>query len=272
MKVLAGIIAVCTMVGASLCHAQVYDFDIAVGSDDGRAWKSGSTVYPPNTTTFADTTTIFAGAQRNNQGGGTPYETHVGLLRWNTGPTLSGASPAISASYIFYVTNVDNADGLNLNGEWVTDGAVVTADYTNSTATTAFSVPISGFAIGGTSTYCSNSLCTVPLNNLSSISTSAYTKLRLTVSCVASNCNTVPTGYNRILGESFEHSNLHQLPRLEVVTGSTPTPSGTATPTRTSTPTITPTANTTPTRRPTNTPGLSGTASPVPNCGYIPPP
>lgn len=149
-------------------------FPILTGAADGgtRATGASDTAAGAATATYNDTnTTIYAA--RSNDGAGT-FNIDTILLEFDA----SGIDDTVTkqaATLEIYVKLAGSADGLSLVGDWYT-GAMSAAGHTRViSSSTAFSaIPLSGVSAG--------QLLSIPLTNLSNLSLTGVTRIRLGLS------------------------------------------------------------------------------------------
>jgi hypothetical protein len=152
---------------------------------------SGS--YPPVEAPSADSGASTLGIRRSGPSFG-GYEVRVGLLRFDTSPLPDGAT-ITSAKLRLYVVSRTSANNRNLVAAWYPAASwpIDAADYTATAASTAHA----GTAIGSLLVNTQNELA---LQNLSSISTTGSTGLRLHVD------GGQPNGENGVWIAAFENS------------------------------------------------------------------
>ena len=202
--------------------------------DDGRIYRYGSTVYPPNTATVADDTFKQTGTQRSLYAGSpATFFVQNGAMRFNTGAVLPGNGTVTSAALTVQVLEpLESADGLSLTGEWYNWGPTVgPEDYSEVPFTSAFSVPVSSITAGSN---------TIPLSGVAAnVSVTGYTYLRTHMSQRPGDA--APTGVNAVLIALFDNTTVAGPALTVCYTGSGPLPTPKATPTGTNTPAVTPT-------------------------------
>ena len=199
--------------------------------DDGRIYRYGSTVYPPNTTAVADDTFKQTGTQRSFYAGSpATFFVQNGAMRFNTGAVLPGNATVTSAVLTIQVLDpLVSADGLSLTGEWYNWGPTVgPEDYSEVPFSSAFSVPVSALTTGSD---------TIPLSAAAAnVSVTGYTYLRTHMSQRPG--DTPPTGVNAVLIALFDNTTVAGPALTVCYTASGPLPTPKATPTATSTPAV----------------------------------
>lgn len=177
-------------------------FAVAASGDDGTVAKTAG-VYPPTGSVTIATSDTSMNTQRLKSGAN--YTVRPAIIAWDTSSlpdtnTISGATLDI----VPLSTNFNNADTRNLVGEWYAGytGSIVAGDYTDTPASTAFSIALSALT--------TDTINTITLTNPdTNISKTGVTALRLHID------GGQPTGLNRVLIASFDHAT-QQEPRLNV--------------------------------------------------------
>ncbi len=166
-------------------------FPIAVGSDDGRAFRSGSAVWPPSTTSFSSTTQTNQEVFKTFTGGN--YAEYVSLYRFDTS-SLPDTATITAAYFRAWITFVDDtADDRSLVADWLADAAISTADYTAEITDPNAHAGTNLTSIGN------GVIRDFDLVNLSNINKTGYTKIRLGISGGA------PTLVNQVKIGAFDH-------------------------------------------------------------------
>lgn len=168
--------------------------------DDGEVLIKGGTGYPPQGSASATTTaeTLTARRSRISQ----RFTVSAPLIRFDTAAIPDGAV-VTSATLKLYVTNKVNSDGRNLVGEWYSAGnwPIDSADYSLDSTANAFD-PLDITVIA------TNASTDLILKNLTPISTTGYTGLRLHID------GAKPSGGNIVEFAAVDH---HSLPEPQLI-------------------------------------------------------
>jgi glucose/arabinose dehydrogenase/PKD repeat protein len=203
-------------------------FGITASADDGDL-ERGTAAYPPppGPTTGGSTTDTLLGVRRSRVSDAY-FPVSVALLRFDTS-AIPDTATITGASLVVRVAGKSTSDGRSLVAEWyaASNWPIGDDDWTNTIASTALTgTSLSSLTVGQDAT--------LPLTNLTQVSRTGFTALRLGLDGAAQ----TPSGANDLFFASFDHPSLPE-PRLVVTytTGGAPTP-----PSNTSLPTITGTA------------------------------
>lgn len=169
-------------------------FSIAASANDQYVLKAGS--YPPVGTIDERDSSLDTIYMIREKSGVSTYQVANGLLKFNTASLPDSAS--ISSALLRLVPiDKTNDDFLNFTAGWYTWDGVSNSDYTATAETNAHS----GTALSGIST--SGVSVDFTLTNLSNISRTGYSFLRLHISQRPSNA--APTGSNMLGIASYDN-------------------------------------------------------------------
>lgn len=166
-------------------------FPITASANDKTVTATGSS-YPPTGTPSHDATGTSILVDKSF-GAGPVYSLYTGNLKWVTSSLGAGANVTSATLRIFVVTSgIVNADSRSLTAEWhVFDGTA--SDWTSTVGTSANA----GVTLASLT---ANSTNDIPLTNLSNVSRTGTTGLRLHISGGA------PTGNNDLYIASYDDS------------------------------------------------------------------
>jgi hypothetical protein len=174
-------------------------FTVATSGDDGYAVATEA-VYPPLGISPSADSSQQTDSVVKLFGGGF-YQVQVGLIRWDTS-SLPDDANIISATLRVSVAVSFGADARSLTAEWYDPGTIDAADWTATVGTTAHAgTPLTSPAPGVDYDFA--------LRNLTSISLTSFTGLRLHISGAA------PTGTNSFAYASSDDV-FYPAPRLVV--------------------------------------------------------
>jgi hypothetical protein len=176
---------------------------IAASGADGYVQQSAAT-YPPGGSTTVNTSGGSIPVERGFNGG--VHVVRVGLLRFDTS-VLSGET-VLSAVLRIQSRSSEwfDSDGRNLVGEWYDPGTIDSADYTATSASTAFSEAITGIA---KATGDGSQVDFTLTDAATEIDTAGFTGLRIHVD------GGEPTGRNGVGMASLDHASTPE-PKLIV--------------------------------------------------------
>lgn len=180
-------VATAPLVGAAPAgEAVIATFPITAGVDDQYVYKTG--IYPPASSVFRDTSYTQVSAQRNSD------SVVNGLLNFHTA-SLPDAAVVSEALLIGKITNLANTNSLGLQAGWYAWDGTSASDYSANPETNAISdVPLSSLTLLSENTF--------SLANLTNVSTTADTRLRLHIS--QRPADAAPTGQNYVVFSTFE--------------------------------------------------------------------
>ena len=154
----------------------IITFSVAADADDGSGYYFAAT-WPPNSGTFVDEPGAVLYAVKDLSDF---YYAEVCCMRWDTS-TLPDAATVTAANLKLYVTTTPFTEaGRNLIGDYYDFGGepTVAADWVLETSPSIFTGVLVDTIATGT-------VLTVPLTNLSGISKTGYTGVRLSISGAA---------------------------------------------------------------------------------------
>ena len=152
----------------------VSTFSIAATGNDGSTDQGGAT-YPPTGTVGLTTDGQNMAVTRLLAGGN--FSVSLFVCRWDTSSIPDGDDIS-AADFKPYVLNPrQNGDARDLVAEWMADGALATGDHTNTAGNNAHSG--TSLAVANIP---NNAVATLALQNLSNISKTAFTKMRVHIS------------------------------------------------------------------------------------------
>jgi hypothetical protein len=188
-------------------------FSIAASADDGDVVRVSAGEWPPVGAISAFTPGTEILCRKNRFGGGTG-EIYVILLRFDTS-TLSDADVVTAATLRISVTGIASSEARDLNIEYYDSGAAISDDdWILTCGTTGAQVAAATWQAWATS-----GTVDVTLGNLSSISTTGTTGLRIGLSGDAQ----PPLGNDTRLNiAAFDHATRDE-PKLIVTTADAPT-------------------------------------------------
>ena len=173
------------------------EFDIAASGDDAEAYSDRESWTP--SCDGVDTSDDSITVEKDDVGSG-DFSIKVGFVRWDTG-SIPDTATITSASFEPYVRNAKDDDSRNFVGEYYTSWPLTcSGDWTATVGTNAFTEDITGISDGQRHT--------IALSNLSNISLTTYTGLRLGIS------GGKPTDENQVRMDSFDDDDND--PRLSV--------------------------------------------------------
>ena len=187
------------------------EFDIATGADDGLAYANPAGSYPPSCTAGNDSA---ASHDVSRYKSGANYGIQLGVVRWDTGALPDNATVTAASLRLYLASKTDTDSRSAVMGWYVHDGSIACDDFSATAGTNAHS----GTAISSLTTGANN---TFALANLSNVSLSSYTGMRINVS------GSTPTGSNSFEFAALEHASFDP-PRLSV-TYTVPAPAITGT-------------------------------------------
>lgn len=176
-------------------------FNVAASANDQFVFRSG-TVWAniPSGTNTWDSTNIIVDAEQ--QPGATMYWTE-GLMSWNTGASLGGAT-VTGCTFRGYCTSNNSMDNRNFTMDWGPWDGVSASDWQQTPGTNAYA----GSAITALTLNADNDVTLI--NAAANVSTSGTTYLRHYISP-----NTAPTNANECFWASWDHTTATE-PRLLV--------------------------------------------------------
>lgn len=225
---------------AITCSAGQSMMSVATSSSaaDGTVAKTGSSVWPPNTSAVATTNTTTNTIVRTFVAGPL-YSSSIMEAAFDTS-ALPDTATVNSAEVQLTVGSRTDTDTLNLTGAWnnAAGPTIDAADYVDPVGTTAFSVALATLSASAISN--ATTATTIALSNPTSISLTGATFLQIGLSQLAANAH--PTGVNSLSVAMYDHTTITATrPRLNIcftatsgmgvqaIGGALPTP-GTTTP------------------------------------------
>lgn len=177
--------------GSGGAATTTYPFSVAAGADDQEVQKNGGS-YPPPGSVLRSTADTTAYAERTSTGS---YYIRNILLRFDTSP-IPDAAAVSAATLRLYVVKVTNQNIRSLRGEYYAWSGSLDTDYeADATAGTTAFEPVALASITGYSDH------DFPLTNLSFVSKTGYTSVRLHVT------GGQPAGTNAVQIATYEHTN-----------------------------------------------------------------
>lgn len=165
-------------------------FPVTLSADDQYVYKTGSTVYPPNTALQRQSAGNITVAKQ--QIATSNYQTYVGLVRFDTSALPDNAAVSAATLNLNVTFRASSTDNRSLTGEWYAWSGSAASDYTDTASSSAFSTTLAGLVVGVNAIALSS-----PDAN---VSRAGYTSLRLHVS---GGQPTLVSNTNFINAESF---------------------------------------------------------------------
>ncbi len=175
------------------------EFDIAADADDGLVYANPAGSYPPSCTAGNDSATshdVLRGKSGSN------YGIQIGVVRWDTGDIPDNVTVTAASLRLYIASKTDTDSRSAVMGWYVHDGSISCDDFNSTAGTDAHGgTAISSLSAGGNNTFA--------LTNLTNVSLTSYTGMRINVS------GSTPTGSNSFEFAALEHAS-YDPPRLTV--------------------------------------------------------
>jgi hypothetical protein len=167
-------------------------FNVAASGDDGIVQRVGASYPPTGAYTVSTTGGDFEGLALKSLVAGPEYRVLVGLVRWDTS-SLPADATVTAASFRWWQVAKASADTRSLAAEWYagSNWPIDEADWTSTVGTDAHA----GTLINDFITNADNDIV---LTNLSNVSKTGYTGLRLHVT------GATPSGENYLAYSPFD--------------------------------------------------------------------
>jgi hypothetical protein len=175
------------------------EFDIAANADDGLVYANPAGSYPPSCTAGNDSATshdVLRGKSGSN------YGIQIGVVRWDTSGIPDNVTVTAASLRLYIASTTDTDSRSAVMGWYVHDGSISCDDFNSTAGTDAHGgTAISSLSTGGNNTFA--------LTNLTNVSLTSYTGMRINVS------GSTPTGSNSFEFAALEHAS-YDPPRLAV--------------------------------------------------------